>query len=151
MSSGHVLSFSATHAGFERGFADLREFLGRHPLEDRVRYFCELTFEEIVTNIMKYGYADDREHGIAVSLDVRHDAIVMTFEDDGVAFNPLEHPEPAHPNTAIGGRGLVLLRIAARDIDYERTPDGRNRLEVTVGPRDGLPPGPAAASYSTKR
>ena len=29
----------------------------------------------------------------------------------------------------------MLVRMAARHIDYERTPDGRNRLNVVVGPK----------------
>jgi anti-sigma regulatory factor (Ser/Thr protein kinase) len=32
----------------------------------------------------------------------------------------------------IGGRGIYLVRKAAKRVDYERTPKGRNRLTVVV-------------------
>jgi anti-sigma regulatory factor (Ser/Thr protein kinase) len=38
-------------------------------------------------------------------------------------------------DASIGGRGLVLLRKAAERLEYERTPDHRNRLTVTVAAR----------------
>src|SRR5918993_1264539 len=115
--SGRVLIFPGTRAGFERGFAELRHALDAHSLAQRVRYYGELVFEEVVTNIIKYAYTDDREHNIAVWLDVRRDAIVLTFEDDGLAFNPLDGPvadaPPAQRKDAVGGRGLLLVRTAA--------------------------------------
>ena len=72
-------------------------------LQHRARYYCELVFEEVVTNIIKHGYTDDGEHDVEVWLDVRGDGIVLTFEDDGLPFNPLDGPAadaaPAQPNT----------------------------------------------------
>ncbi len=137
MQSGHVLTFPGTRAGFERAFADLRRTLDSHALQRKARYNCELVFEEVVTNIIKHGYADNREHGIEVSLDFPGEAIVMSFEDDGVPFDPLEYPPVKHSGSIldarIGGRGLLLVRTAARRLDYERTLDQRNRLTVTIG------------------
>jgi serine/threonine-protein kinase RsbW len=137
MPSGHVLIFPGTRTGFARAFVDLRRALDGHALQQRARYNCELVFEEVVSNIIKHGYADDREHDIEVSLDFQDEAIVMRFEDDGVPFDPLELPpvEPAKSilDTRTGGRGLLLVRTAARRLDYERTLDRRNRLTVTIG------------------
>ena len=139
MPSRDVLTFPGTRAGFERAFADLRRTLDSHPLEERARYNCELVFEEVVTNIIKHGYTDDREHAIEVSLDFPGERIVMSFKDDGVPFDPLEDRPVNHASSIldarIGGRGLLLVRSAARHLDYERTPDERNRLTVTIGPQ----------------
>ena len=33
-------------------------------LPQNARYECELVFEEVVTNILRHGYRDDREHDI---------------------------------------------------------------------------------------
>jgi serine/threonine-protein kinase RsbW len=137
MQSGHVLTFLGTLAGFERAFGDLRRTLDGHPLQHEVRYKCELVFEEVVTNIIKHGYADNgREHGIEVALDFRDDVIVMSFEDDGVPFDPREQPSAERSGSIldvkVGGRGLSLVRQAARRMEYERTPQHRNRLTVTI-------------------
>ena len=137
MKSAQVLSFPGTRAGFVRAFADLRRALDARELQPRARYNCELVFEEVVTNIIKHGYTDDHEHRIDVSLDFPETSIVLRFCDDAPPFDPLQHAAASQPPTSIGdipigGRGLLLLRKAAEHLQYERTPDHRNRLTVTI-------------------
>ena len=138
MKSAQVLSFPGTRAGFVRAFADLRRTLDSHDLQPRARYNCELVFEEVVTNIIKHGYTNaDGEHRIDVSLDFPERSIVLRFYDDAAPFDPLQHePSSERPTSTqeipIGGRGLMLLRKAAEHLQYERTPDHRNRLTVTI-------------------
>ena len=114
-----------------------KKMLNRRELPQKVRCECELVFEEVVTNILRHAYRDDREHEITVSIDFPDSAIVMQFEDDGVPFDPSTH-RPATPSGSIldveiGGRGLTLLHAAASRLEYTRTADHRNRLTVTVG------------------
>ena len=137
---GYVLTFPGTPAGFERAFEDLRRMLDGHALGRGTRYNCELAFEEVVTNIMRHGYRDTREHQIEVTLEFSGAGVVMGFEDDGVPFDPAGY-QPAAPSgsildASIGGRGLLLLRSAASRLDYERTSQDRNRLTVTIPERD---------------
>src|SRR5262245_52688500 len=136
MSSRPVLSFVGTRAGFVCAFDDLRRLLDARSIEPRARYNCELAFEEVVTNIIKYGYRDDREHRIQVAIDFSETAIVMRVDDDAAPFNPLQHnaaPAPSSIEDApIGGRGLTLLRKAAARLQYERTADHLNRLTITI-------------------
>jgi serine/threonine-protein kinase RsbW len=137
MHIGHVATFSGTRAAFGRAFDDLRRTLDRRELPQKARCACELVFEEVVTNIFRHAYRDDREHDITVSIDFPDSAIVMQFEDDGVPFDPSEH-RPATQSGSIldveiGGRGLTLLQAAASRLEYTRTADHRNRLTVTVG------------------
>jgi serine/threonine-protein kinase RsbW len=138
MQNDHVLVFPGTREGFERAFADLRRTLDGFALPHAARYRCELVFEEVVTNIIKHGYADGQEHAIEVSLEVRDGAIVMRVEDDGVAFNPCDQPPVVDRprsilDASVGGRGLLLVRGAAERLEYERTHEQRNRLTVTIG------------------
>jgi len=140
MTTECVLSFPGTRAGFVRGFADLRRTLDTWELQPRARYNCELVFEEVVTNIIKHGYADDRDHHIQVCVAFPVESIVLRFDDDAAPFDPLQHTTSIQPATSIhevpiGGRGLVLLRHAAERLEYERTPDHRNRLTVTIAAR----------------
>jgi serine/threonine-protein kinase RsbW len=140
MQTGHVLTFPGTRAGFADAFDDLRRTLDGHPLGFGTRYNCELVFEEVVSNIIRHGYRDDRDHEIEVSLEFAGPGIVMRFEDDGLPFDPAEY-QPVAPSGSIddlkpGGRGLLLLRSAARRLQYERTSKDRNRLTVTVRESD---------------
>jgi serine/threonine-protein kinase RsbW len=139
---GDVVVFAGSRAGFEHGSGQFRAILDRHPLQPGTRYRCELVFDEIVSNIIRHGYADDnQEHRISVTVAVEGDRVELHFEDDGVAFDPRQ-PVPARevpPDTDYGGRGLVLLRSVAERIDYERTPQQRNRLRVTVAAGSNSP------------
>jgi len=132
----HVLRVAGDMAGFERGAAAVRSALDSCDVSRRARYWTELVFEEIVTNIVRYGYTDERAHEIEVRLTCGSDAIVLIVEDDGRPFDPLQRPDPIRPSTledtAVGGLGIPLVRQAATALQYERTTDGKNRLTVTM-------------------
>ncbi len=135
--SEHVLSFPGTRAGFVRAFADLRRALDARHLQPRTRYNCELVFEEVVTNIIKHGFAGGGDHRIDVHVDFPDRQVLLRFEDDAAPFDPVHQApvvEPARSirEARIGGRGLALLRKASERLHYERTPDHRNRLTVTI-------------------
>lgn len=130
------IRFPGTHHGFAQGFARLLEALDAAGLEGAARYNSELVFEEIVDNIVSHGAVDRRELDVCVTLEVRPDSIVLTFDDDGVPFDPRGIPDPEPPKSLeearIGGFGVMLVRRAARSLDYRRTTAGRNLLTVQV-------------------
>ena len=101
----------------------------------RGRFQAELGFEEMVTNVIRYGYDDEELHIVDVTVSVTDDDVVMVVSDDGKPFNPLERADPAAPTSLadaqIGGLGIMLVRKAARDVTYART-DGRNLLTVLI-------------------
>jgi serine/threonine-protein kinase RsbW len=143
------LSFPATLPGFEQAFRGLRGALDGGSLDQAARYNAELVFEEIVANIVRHGASGGEPPGIEMSLEVGCESIVMTFDDDGVPFDPCGRPDPKLPNSLAdapdGGLGLMLVRRAASSMQYERTPGQRNRLVVT------LPATPGAARNSNNR
>lgn len=132
------LKFPATMSGFEQAFGSLQSELGRDELHPGTRYNVELVFEEIVANIVRHGSGGGEISGVDVAVDVQVgvDAIVMTFDDGGVPFDPVGRPDPRKPtsieDTPIGGLGLMMVRKAATAMRYERTPEQRNRLVVTL-------------------
>lgn len=132
------LNFPATMSGFEQAFGTLQVELDRDELNPGTRYSVELVFEEIVANIVRHGSGGGEISGVDVAVDVQVgvDAIVMTFDDGGVPFDPVGRPDPRKPtsieDTPIGGLGLMMVRKAATAMRYERTPEQRNRLVVTL-------------------
>lgn len=132
----HVLRVPGDMAGFERGAAALRSALDACQVQGRARYWVEVVFEEIVTNIVRHGYTDDRSHEIDVRLRCDPGAIVLVVEDDGQPFDPRLQPDPARPASidaaAVGALGIPLVRTAATELHYERTAEGKNRLTVTL-------------------
>jgi anti-sigma regulatory factor (Ser/Thr protein kinase) len=110
------------------------QFLSPWALSAQVIYRVELVLEEILVNAVSYAFPDGGAHSIELAVEVHPDSVVLRFEDDGVAFDPLQAPEPPEPTTIDvakpGGRGLMLVRKFAKALAYERS-QGRNH--VTIG------------------
>jgi serine/threonine-protein kinase RsbW len=79
--------------------------------------------KETLTNIISYGYRDNREHQVKVRLSVQLAEVSVEIEDDGQPFNPLEAPEPdiTKPleERKIGGLGIHLVRKLMDRLEYK--------------------------------
>jgi anti-sigma regulatory factor (Ser/Thr protein kinase) len=107
-----------------------------------IEYFANLAIEEFVTNSIKYGYDDVKEHLIEVSLSLSGSKLVMTIIDDGRAFNPMEAPEPKVSMSvgehSIGGLGIYLVRRMSDHMEYARE-GNKNRLKLQKAFREPMP------------
>ena len=125
------LEFSGTPDGFRSAFEALIA-------ETRVRRRVELVFEEIVANIVRHAAPAGAPAQVAVAVDVDDGGITLTFDDDGVPFDPTALAEPVPAKTLdgapIGGLGVGMVRRLARQVEYRRTGESRNRLVVTLPP-----------------
>ncbi len=125
----HLVTFPPTSAGFEEAARALRDLLDARHVAGDTRYNVELAFEEIATNIIRHGSATG---DVEVAITFDENEIVLTFEDNGVPFDPLERPDPVAPSSIdeplVGGLGLMLVRKIATRMVYERTPQSRNPL-----------------------
>jgi serine/threonine-protein kinase RsbW len=116
--------------------AQCREHFG---IPDPLLHQLELALDEIVTNVISYGYADDAPHVIRVDVGVHGEELTATVEDDGLPFNPLDRaaPDTTAPieDRAIGGLGIHLVRELMDRVRYDRIGD-RNRLTIakSIGP-----------------
>lgn len=103
-------------------------FLQAHAA-DEADFAANLAIEELVTNIVKYGYDDAAEHRIVIRLELKMDALHLEIEDDGHAFNPFTLPEPDTTLPAeareIGGLGIHFVRKLLDHHGYRRE-NGRN-------------------------
>jgi anti-sigma regulatory factor (Ser/Thr protein kinase) len=123
-------------AGLKEGLNGLGAWLERHQIDTETENRARLVFEEIVTNITRYGFPQGEAHIVYAGAKLGEGELALSFDDDGQAFDPRKAPalQPTHSlaQASVGGRGLMLVRAAARRIDYERTLDGHNRLTVTL-------------------
>ena len=91
----------------------------------------QVALDEVLTNIVNYGYSDGRAHDIRVRLTVTADALEAEVEDDGRPFDPLSIPPPdlGAPlrERAVGGLGIYFARHLMSEVRYTLV-DNRNHL-----------------------
>lgn len=93
----------------------------------------DLVLEELVQNVIAYGYPDGRKGEVLVSIECVDGFLRMRVEDDGDAFDPLGLPVPdleaSIADRKIGGLGIHFARTLTDSQDYCRV-DGRNCIEL---------------------
>ena len=99
---------------------------------------ANLSLDELITNIVSYGYEDTDDHEIRVTLAEQEKSLVIVLEDDGAAFDPFsETPDPDLDATVeerrIGGLGVYFVKTLMDEVMYERR-DGWNRITLTQQP-----------------
>lgn len=98
-------------------------------VKEDIRIKIRVVIDEIYSNICRYGNAVTA----TVACKIRDGKIRMYFEDDGVAFNPLEKTDPDISSDVkrrtIGGLGIYMVRQMMDKISYERV-DDKNRLKI---------------------
>jgi len=102
-------------------------------LPEEVEFQIDLVLDELVSNVIRHGLKDDKEHFIEVNLRCDEHDLILEVEDDGVPFNPLDAspPDITKPivERRIGGLGIHLVRQIMDSLAYERR-EGKNYLLI---------------------
>lgn len=100
-------------------------------VSDAVEFHVNLALDEIVSNVIRYGWKDHGEHQLHIRLSRSENELRVEVEDDATPFNPLEVPAPdinrPLDERAVGGLGIHLVRQVMDGLDYRRL-DGKNLL-----------------------
>ena len=94
-----------------------------------------ISLDELITNIVSYGYPDSGEHEIHVTVSDRNGSLVTVLEDDGIEFDPFSSaPDPdleaSVEERRIGGLGVYFVKTLMDEATYERV-GNRNRITLT--------------------
>lgn len=96
-------------------------------LSKKVILEINLVIDELFTNILCYGFDDNSEHIVRMTITPENDELCICIEDDGIPFNPIkfEIPEKSHSveECEIGGLGIHIIRKLVDDICYRRCDD----------------------------
>ena len=114
---------------------ELSIFFLKNCLLEKAIHDITLTLEEIVSNIIFYGYDDTFEHEIKININLTKSNALLVIIDDGKPFNPIQVIEPDLKEgieaRKAGGLGIFFVKRIASKIRYLRK-DGENQLTVTV-------------------
>ncbi len=114
--------------------AAMQQYFEQHNIHNDIAGELTLVTEELVVNIINYGYEDQLEHTIAIDLVIADQQLSITFIDDAKPFNPLrqDSPELGLPSekACIGGLGIPLI-LRLSDQQHYQYKDGYNIFKLS--------------------
>jgi serine/threonine-protein kinase RsbW len=122
-----------------QAMAPIRDFLvafaGAHAIDGDDRSRVLIVVEELITNLVKFGYPGQTPPGSAeITLRLDDDRLSIEIVDDGREFDPFAAPEPDLDATLearrVGGLGLHLVKSLMDRTAYRRERD-RNIVEMS--------------------
>lgn len=112
---------------------EISAFCERHEVPVKVGMNLSLALDEVLTNIISYGFDDGLRHRIEVDLSLAGTALRAVVRDGGRPFDPLGAPPPdldlPLEERGIGGLGIHFVRTLMDEVSYRREGD-RNVLTL---------------------
>jgi serine/threonine-protein kinase RsbW len=111
-------------------------------LDKTTSYRLRLAVDEIVTNIVRYGYEQAGTSGeILVTAEISPECLIITTRDSGIEFDPHDAPPPDHPETPlefrkIGGWGVHFAIHAVDEFKYERVGNFNHNIFMVKRPQN---------------
>lgn len=126
------ISLTPTASEVARFNAWFDERCSESGLESTLRADLKLCINEVLANLMSYGFKSTRRPWIQIRLDLRPDWATARIIDNGAFFDlrTWQPPKERDPATAApGGFGIALTKERASKIRYARF-CGLNRLKI---------------------
>ena len=114
--------------------AFVEEQLEQYNCPMKAQMQIDIAIDELFSNIAQYAY-NPKTGKATVRVEVTENpmAVIITFIDNGVPYNPLAKTDPDVTLSAdkreIGGLGIFMVRKSMDDVSYEYK-DGKNRLTI---------------------
>jgi anti-sigma regulatory factor (Ser/Thr protein kinase) len=106
---------------------NLETFGQKIGLSKKMIFEINLALDELFTNIISYGFKDEGEHIIKVTMTPQKEVLCLSIEDDGIPFNPIDFEIPdvacSVESCKVGGLGIHIIRKLMDDICYQRCDD----------------------------
>lgn len=118
--------------------AEIVDFIVDDPavsgLDESVKFKIRLCSEEAVENIVRYAYEAGAGY-LEAEVSLEDGYVVVTLQDSGVPFNPLEAPDPditlSAQDRQVGGLGIFLCK-QMMDAVYYSFVHGCNNLTMKL-------------------
>jgi sigma-B regulation protein RsbU (phosphoserine phosphatase) len=111
-------------AEIERINTEFKQFADERGLAVGVSQKVSIVFDDLLNNIISYGFSDDEEHEIEIDVAYSPDKLVITITDDGIPFNPFDQVGPdislSIEERDIGGLGVLLIKELMDEYHYQR-------------------------------
>lgn len=102
------------------------EILEANDCPIKIQMQMDLVVDEIMANISSYAYTGKENGGYATiraEINENPRAVVLTFTDNGIEYNPLKKEDPDTTLSAeerqIGGLGIFIVKKTMDKIEYK--------------------------------
>lgn len=127
------LTLAATLENIDAATDFVNEFLEAQDCPMRVQIQIDVAIDELFSNIARYAYAPDTGDATIRVEFTPEPAVIITFVDSGIAYNPLEKEDPNTKLSAedrdIGGLGIFMVKKTMDDMSYSYE-NGQNILSI---------------------
>ena len=103
----------------------ISDFIQDYPIKTQNQ--INIAIDEVFSNIARYAYPHDTDEAtVRIEVEVKEE-ITITFEDNGIAYDPLAKQDPdtelSTEEREIGGLGIFLVKKLMDDVEYKRIGD----------------------------
>lgn len=102
---------------------DIEIFCEENEISPDKAYYINLTIEELASNIIQFGFNDNKPHYISIKVVVYEEDVYIRLRDDAVDYNPFERDNKS-PNSLddmdMDFIGVTLIRQKAKSFIYQR-------------------------------
>ena len=88
-----------------------------HGVKTSILKHIRLSLEELIVNIISYGYADHKEHTIELKVNCLKDHFSFYLNSGGIPFNPLTYK--SRKDRTAGGFGILLAKTFMDKMSYQ--------------------------------
>jgi anti-sigma regulatory factor (Ser/Thr protein kinase) len=121
----HIIHIKSRISGIGIMNEQLSKMCKEWTIDKDVAFSMNLALEEIVTNIIQYGYHGHEEYDITIRFSLEKHNMRIQIKDSSPEFNPLELAEPIGldkplEERSIGGLGIYLVKKFTDNFSYRR-------------------------------
>ena len=121
-------------ASIEKATDFINSVLESNDCSMKVQLQLDVAIDEIMSNLAFYAYPDGKgQVRVTIDFSENKSKVILSFEDNGVEFNPLEKGDPDVTLNAedrlVGGLGIFIVKKTMDAVRYERKGD-KNILTI---------------------
>ncbi|PHS37848.1 MAG: serine/threonine protein phosphatase [Sulfurovum sp.] len=110
-------------------------FCEENKISDTPNQKVNLALDDLINNIISYGYKDNKVHTINVAFKRLEDELIIIIEDDAMPFNPFDggtdNTHLSIDEREIGGLGIHLVKNLMHSCQYQRKAN-KNIVVLTI-------------------
>ena len=130
-----IINIKSRISGMEIMNEQLAKLVKDWEIADTVAFSMNLALEEIVTNIINYGYKGVEDYDIIIRFTLEKNRLRIQIKDNAPEFNPLDVKDPNDLNKPldqrdVGGLGIHLVKKFTDNFSYRRS-NGKNIVTLT--------------------